>query len=63
MNKLLEKSTQDFLSLYKSNLQMIGIPKDSPAEKMMITVLVNTAKQWSSNIKYNKALFGGKNNV
>ena len=60
-NALPEKSTQDFIECYKTQLRMAGIPADSDAEKMIITCLANAAKAWVQKVKYNKALYGRKN--
>ena len=57
MNELIEKSTKEFLNLYKTNLRAIGIEADSSVEQKLLNVLINTAKQWSSKLKYNKILF------
>lgn len=59
-NALLEKSTQDFIECYKTQLRMAGIPADSDAEKLIITCLGNAAKVWVNKVKYNKALYGKK---
>lgn len=59
-NVLIEKSTQDFIEYYKTQLRMAGIPADSDAEKLIITCLGNAAKVWVNKIKYNKALYGRK---
>lgn len=59
-NALVEKSTQDFIECYKTQLRMAGIPADSDAEKMIITCLVNAAKVWVNKVKYNKIIYGGK---
>ena len=60
-NALLEKSTQDFIECYKTQLRMAGIPADSDAEKMILACLVNAARLWVEKVRYNKALYGGKN--
>ena len=60
-NALIEKSTQDFIECYKTQLRMAGIPADSDAEKMIIACLANAAKVWIEKVKYNKALYGRKN--
>lgn len=60
-NALLEKSTKDFIECYKTQLRMAGIPADSDAEKMILACLANAAKVWIEKVKYNKALYGGKN--
>lgn len=59
-NALLEKSTQDFLGCYKTQLKMAGIPADSDAEKLIIACLGNAAKAWVKKVKYNKTLYGRK---
>lgn len=59
-NALLEKSTQDFIECYKTQLRMAGIPADSDAEKMIIVCLANAAKLWVNKVKYNKTLYGKK---
>ena len=59
-NALLDKSTQDFIECYKTQLRMAGIPADSDAEKLIIACLVNAAKAWVNKVKYNKALYGRK---
>lgn len=59
-NALLEKSTQNFIECYKTQLRIAGIPADSDAEKMIITCLANAAKVWVNKVKYNKALCGKK---
>lgn len=60
-NTLLEKSTQDFIEYYKTQLRMVGIPADSDAEKLIIACLRNAAKAWVQKVKYNKALYERKN--
>lgn len=60
-NALLEKSTKDFIECYKTQLRMAGIPADSDAEKMILACLANAANAWIEKVKYNKALYGGKN--
>lgn len=60
-NALLEKSTKDFIECYKTQLRMAGISVDSDAEKMILACLANAAKVWIEKVKYNKALYGGKN--
>lgn len=60
-NALLEKSTQDFIECYKTQLRMAGIPADSDAEKMIIVCLANATKIWVEKVKHNKMLYGGKN--
>ena len=59
-NALLDKSTQDFIECYKTQLRMAGIPADSDAEKAIIVCLVNAAKVWVNKVKYNKTLYGRK---
>lgn len=59
-NALLEKSTQNFIECYKTQLRIAGIPADSDAEKMIIACLANAAKAWVNKVKYNKALYGKK---
>lgn len=59
-NVLLEKSTQDFIECYKTQLRMAGIPADSDAEKLIIACLGSAAKAWVQKVKYNKALYGRK---
>lgn len=60
-NALLEKSTQDFIECYKTQLRMAGIPADSDAEKLIIACLGDAARVWVQKVKYNKALYGRKN--
>lgn len=59
-NVLIEKSTQDFIEYYKTQLRMAGIPADSDAEKLILACLGNAAKAWLKKVKYNKALYGRK---
>lgn len=60
MNKLLEKSATDFLEIYKDKLHKIGIKADSDSEKMLISVLIDTAKEWSIRVQLSSKLFKGK---
>ena len=59
-NALIEKCTKDFVECYKIQLHSAGIPPESDAEKMILQCLVNAAKVWSQQVKYNKILYGGK---
>ena len=59
-NALLEKSAQNFIECYKTQLRIAGIPADSDAEKMIIACLANAAKVWVNKVKYNKTLYGKK---
>lgn len=51
MDAKIDYWTRQFLDIYKKELYDMGFEKDSVAEKMLVTVLINAFKKFSQEVK------------